>query len=419
MLLFLSANIWGQTNEEIANVYIKKAQANYANLEVQDAHKNFGKAMKLLDTIKKASIARLGTLIQYELSNFKEAKAYAKQYFTLSKKKKSEEYNQLLELYVEIEDELEKIEIEKAKKEKARIAKEKETKRLDSLKNIWKKRADALTLKYSTVNDFNKNGIATFKQGDYYGLTNDVGTVLLKADTYKAVKAFDGIVLFLNKATNPTQIYAYNTQAKSGKVLPSVSSFNPLSTHYGAVMMPRGNGIVVTYPNNALKAFIYNINTNKFLTVDDQKTLFKDLKKTDKIEKYNKDGQVRLDRKWYNFGGHIGGGIFPLYNTDYSVYGFLCSIDGTVLKATDYNAVGGFYKEKLLVENEGTSFWVNQNGAKVKAPENDNGTYDGASKVIAIENGGFRIHREIDGVLYIILGDEKLEMLEDFLRKHP
>jgi len=36
-----------------------------------------------------------------------------------------------------------------------------------------------------------------------------------------------------------------------------------------------------------------------------------------------------------------------------------------------------------------------------------------------LESGGYQIHQEINDVKFIILGDEKLEPLEDFLRKHP
>jgi ribosomal protein S20 len=113
---------FGQSNKEIARVYIKKAEANYSNLEIDQAAKNFTKAIKLLDTIVRSDIARLGTLIQFELSEFEKAKSYAKQYFALVKSKKSEEYSQLLDLYVTIDEELEKIELENAKKRKSKIS---------------------------------------------------------------------------------------------------------------------------------------------------------------------------------------------------------------------------------------------------------------------------------------------------------
>ncbi|MBL4642726.1 MAG: hypothetical protein JKY44_03945, partial [Flavobacteriaceae bacterium] len=192
-----------------------------------------------------------------------------------------------------------------------------------------------------------------------------------------------------------------------------------LSTHYGNVMMPRGNGMIITYPNNSFKAFIYNVNTRQFSKITDEKALFKELRKADKIDKYNKEGQVKLGKEWFNFGGHLGGGVYVLYTQDYTLYGFLCSLDGTVLKKNNYQGIGAFHNGKYHVINEGESYWVNQNGTKVTDPTNETGTYTGNSKIVSLEKGGFQIHQIIDGYNYIILGSEKLEFLEDFLRKHP
>ena len=55
----------------------------------------------------------------------------------------------------------------------------------------------------------------------------------------------------------------------------------------------------------------------------------------------------------------------------------------------------------------------------MSAPENEAGTYVGASKVVQLENGSFQIHQKIEGKDVIVLGNEKLEILEDFLRKNP
>ena len=67
LMLFSSLFFYGQTNEEIAGVYIRKAQKNYSNIEIDEASKNFNKALKLLDTINQSDVARLGTLIEFEL----------------------------------------------------------------------------------------------------------------------------------------------------------------------------------------------------------------------------------------------------------------------------------------------------------------------------------------------------------------
>jgi len=419
VFIFSSTFFYGQTNEEIAGVYIRKAQKNYANIEIDEAAKNFNKAIKLLDTVNRASIARLGTLIQFELQHYDTAKKYARYYFKLVKNKKTEDYTQLLDLYVTIAEELEKIEIEKLKQENARLAREKEARRIDSLKTVWQKKAASLTIDITGIDGFNKNNVSIFNNGAFVGIMDHLGNVIVTADTYTAVKRYDGFILLLDKEKEPTKIFSYDTHTKSGVLLPAISEFNTLSTHYGNVMMPRGNGTIVAYPNNSLKAYIYNVNTKKFAKIADERALFKELRKADKIDKYNKEGQVKLGKEWFNFGGHLGGGVYILYKKDYTLHGFLCSLDGTVLKTNNYQGIGIFHNAKYHVINSDESYWVNQNGTKVAEPKNEAGLYGGNSKIVSLEKGGFQIHQKIDGYNYIILGTEKLEFLEDFLRKHP
>ena len=418
-IVLTSLSNFGQSNEEIAGVYIRKAQENYSSLEIKNANSNFEKAVKLLDTITKFEVARLGALIKFELNEFEEAKKYAKQYFSLVKNKKTETYTQLLDLYVTIVEELEKIEAEKQKQEKARLAREKENRRIDSLKTAWQNRSDALTLQFESLQAFNKYGVSVFQKGEFFGAVNDMGTALVKPNTYKEVKSFDGFILFLNKKENPTKIYCFDSKTKKGFLLPNVADFNTLSTHYGNVMLPRGSGRIITYPNNSLQVMVFDIASKKIVKVANQKDLLKELRKTDKIDKYNKEDQVRINKVWYDFGGHIGGGIYPLYLPDYTLFGFLCGIDGSVLKATEFNNLGPFYNGKAQAVNGSDSFWVNQNGKKVSAAVNEAGNYSGKSVLKRLESGGFQIYQEIDGVKFIILGDKKLEPLEDFLRKHP
>jgi len=420
VLLILSCGMFfAQSSNEIANVYIKKASKNLESLEVDNAFKNFNKAMKLFDTVTTPNVARLGTLINFELENYAEAKRYIKQYFALIKKKKTEEYAQLLDLYVTIEEEIEKKELAEKKLELERLKREKEKQRIDSLTSVWQQKSDAMSLKITSIAPFNKNNVALFKKGEFMGIVDDSGTVLVDATDYRAAKAFDGFILLMDQKKEPTQIFCYNTKTKTGFLLPSVSEFNTLSTHYGKVMLPRGNGHIVTYPNNSFKTYVYNAISKKFINVNDEKAVFKDLKKAKRISKYNKEGQVKIAKEWYNFGGHIGGGIYPLYLTDYKLYGFLCGLDGKVLTASVYRNLGAFYKNKINVLDEVDSFWINQNGTKVSAPENEAGTYVGASKVVQLENGSFQIHQKIEGKDVIVLGNEKLEILEDFLRKNP
>ena len=103
------------------------------------------------------------------------------------------------------------------------------------------------------------------------------GLVVLNADTYKTAKSFDGFIVLTDKKNEPTKVYVYNTNTKKGFSIPSVSDFNPLATHYGKVMLPRGNGRLVLYPNNSLKAMVYDLEEKKRVQVANEKELFKDL----------------------------------------------------------------------------------------------------------------------------------------------
>ncbi|MFK8059326.1 MAG: hypothetical protein AB8B78_04460, partial [Polaribacter sp.] len=195
----------------------------------------------------------------------------------------------------------------------------------------------------------------------------------------------------------------------------SPSDINPLSTHYGKVMLPRGNGRLVTYPDNSYSPFVYDLNLKKTIKIANEQDLLKSLKKSDKIDKYNKDGEVKVNKVWYNFGGHLGGGIHPLYAEETpELKAFLCSIDGKVLETVNYQYIGAFYNSKFQAITNGEVVWINQNGTKVAAPKDESGTYTGLSKVIKLENGVYQIDQ--NGV--IILGEEKLEKLPEFLRNN-
>ena len=131
IVILLSSNfLTAQSDKEIADVYLKKAKDNYAKLETEKALSNFNKAVKLLDTITKSDQARLGVLIHYELMDYKEAFKYAKWYFKLVKNKRTKNYQQLLELYVDIKDELDKQLADEKRLEAERLKKRRKC-------NVW------------------------------------------------------------------------------------------------------------------------------------------------------------------------------------------------------------------------------------------------------------------------------------------
>jgi hypothetical protein len=416
LCLMTFALTYAQSNKDIAGVYVKRSQESLSNLEVELSLVHFNKAMKYMDTITSSKVAKLGTLIHYELRNYGDALSLAKQYFVLEKNKKTEEYTDFLDLYVNINEEYEAQLAENKRVEEERIKKEKDLKSIDSLKTIWNNKSESLSLKVDSIYTFNKKNLALFKSNKYYGVITDKGEVLVKADEYLDAVSFDGFFIFKNKEQETTKVYCFNSNDKAGFLLPSPSDFNSLSTHYGKIMLPRGNGRLVAYPNNSYEPMVYDLNVKKNVKVANKQDLFKNLKKNDVIDKYNKDDELKIDKVWYNFGGHLGGGIHPLYlDNNYEVNSFLCSIDGNVLKTTsNYQYIGAFYNNKFQALKDNKTVWINQNGTKVNAPKDESGVYTAGVKVVKLANGTYQLKK--DG--FIVLGDEKLEKMADFLRNN-
>ena len=143
---------FSQSNEDIAKVYINRAyNAIQESIDYKEALVQFNKAMEYTDTITSSKVAMLGTFIHYEVNNLEEAKSYAKQYFLLERKKSSDEYLELLGLYVTINEELEKQNAEEKRLEEERIKKEKELRKIDSLKIIWQSKSDTFSLKVDSI----------------------------------------------------------------------------------------------------------------------------------------------------------------------------------------------------------------------------------------------------------------------------
>jgi predicted transposase YbfD/YdcC len=421
-VLFLSS-LNAQSNNELAKFHLKRAQESLTSyrgdINPSDLDKSlieFSKAMKYTDTITSTNTAKLGALIHYEKSNFKEAKVYMQQYFQLATNKSSNEYSELIGISVDINEKLEAQLLAVKKQEEERIRKEKELRRIDSLKVVWSSKSEALSLQIDSIYKFDKNNLALFKNEGNYGIINDKGEVVLASEDYKAALAFDGYVLFMNKSQEPTKIYCFNSGTKEVFILPLVSDFNLLSTHYGKVMLPRGNGRLVTYPDNSYGPMVYDLNVKKIVRVANKKELFKSLKSNDVIDKYNKKEEVKINKNWFTFGGHVGGGIHALYlEDDYNVHSFLCSIDGNVLYAeSDYQYLGAFHNNKTQAVKDSETVWVNQNGTKVSAAKEDAGEYSGNSTLTRLKSGAYQITQ--DGV--IILGEERLEKMPVFLRNN-
>ena len=64
---------YAQNNSEIANVYIKRANAVIEeSIDFKEALVLFEKAMKYTDSVTKPKVANLGSRIYFELMNYKE-----------------------------------------------------------------------------------------------------------------------------------------------------------------------------------------------------------------------------------------------------------------------------------------------------------------------------------------------------------
>jgi len=416
LCLFIFVEINAQSNNEIAGVYIKRASESLKNLNIEVAKEHFDKAMKYLDSVNTTEIARLGTFIHFELRKYSEAKKFCNYYFELKKNNKSEEYAEMLTLSVDINEKFDDELAEKKRIEQERILKEKETRKIDSLKAIWMKKSDLLSINVDSIYKFNSQNVAIFKNTDFFGLINDLGEIIVKADKYKDVLVFDGYFIFKNKVDEPTELFCYNSSVNNGFLLPSVSDFNTLSTHFGQVMLPRGSGRLVTYPNNTNETFVFDLIAKKVVRISNTEEVLNSLKKSDFIDKFNKEGEVKIGKDWYHFGGHLGGGIHPIYSKEgYNLVGFLCSIDGRFLITNSYfDFIGAFHNNSAQAILGNQVFWVNQNGTKMNAAIDEAENYQGITKLSKLPNKSYQLLR--DGM--IILGDEKLEKMSDFLRNN-
>jgi hypothetical protein len=405
-----------QKKSEIANIYINRANTVIEeSIDFKKASVLFEKAIKYLDTITNSSIANLGARIYFELENYSEAQKLSKQYFLIVKDKKSEEYMQQLELFVAIGEALERQRGREIIQKRENLKKEKEQRRIDSLKIIWKEKSQKFSIEVDSIYPFNANNFALFNRNGKLGIINDKAEIIIEAKDYNSSVSYAGFILLKNKEENPTEIYAFNTNNSTGALLPNPSDFNLISTHFGKVMLPRSDGTLVTYPNNANEPMIYNLNQNKIVRNGNSERALKYLKNKGLIKKYNTKNEVKIDQSWYIYGGHIGGGIHPLYTkNNYDVHAFLCAIDGTILFTTsNYDYIGAFSEGSAQAIKGNIIFWVNQNGTKISQVIDKKIDYYGEAKVVKVAKGIYQIVRDNE----IIKGNETLEKMEDFLDK--
>ena len=410
-------NSYAQSKDEIASVYMKRAiKAIEEESNYKKAIDLFEKGVSYLDSITDVSMAKLGTDIYYKQSKYKLAKEYSQTYFKLAEDKTSEEYINQLDLAVTLDELVEKQIIEEQRLAFIKRKKLSKQRKLDSLNNLWETQSTKLSIAADTIFNFDKNNYAIFVKNEKYGLITDKGRIVIPANGYRNAIANDGYILFTNLKEEAFVMYCFDTNTGKAFLLPRPSEINASSTHYGKIMLPRGNGNLVTYPDKTAVPFVYNLKDKKIIRTQNKQAFFKQLKKDDVIEKYDKENNIRIEKVWYNFGGTLGGKIFPVYlNNENVIHSFVSGIDGSVLLVgSDYQYIGGYYKNCFEALYENDRVWIDQTGNEVEAPANDSGTYSGKIKPIKLDNGFYHFMK--DGL--IVLGNKTLETKDVFMKKN-
>lgn len=109
LVLLISVSLYSQDNKDIARIYLQKAATSFEGGDFEKATNYLEKSVKYLDGIKSTDVAVFGAKLYVQKKNFLLAQKYAKQYFVLSKNKKSKEYSDMLLQYVEIKDAVDKL----------------------------------------------------------------------------------------------------------------------------------------------------------------------------------------------------------------------------------------------------------------------------------------------------------------------
>lgn len=106
-VFFVSINCFAQDNKEIANIYFKKASTSFNENNLEKATDYLKKSIKYYGGITQKNVAVFGTKLYAKTKQYLEAHKYAKQYFVLAKNKKTNTYNEMLLLYIDIKDAIE------------------------------------------------------------------------------------------------------------------------------------------------------------------------------------------------------------------------------------------------------------------------------------------------------------------------
>jgi hypothetical protein len=416
LIFVLCVNLqFAQTNNEIANVYLNRAEVKYIEKDVSGALVLFDKAMKYIQEISESRVARIGMLLHYDIKDYQKAKIFSKQYFDLELNKTSDDYINMLEIYVNIDEALEAQRLNDLRIKQERLAQERKKQLIDSLKILWHKKSEALAFNADQIRPFNLNGVAEYSKDGKIGLLSDAGKTLFPHKGYEASLGNDTFKLLLNTAKEPTKIVAYNTKSKEHYELPNVVSFNLSSSHYGT-LVDTNTHLLVFYPDNSKDVIVYDLAGKTALKEKISLERLKELKKMDAIDKYDDDEfTVKINGDWYAIASHLGGGIYPLFTEDKTLHGYLLAANGTLLPQVNYNYVGYFSNGRALVQNANEQFWIDQNGVKYELPNDLVEDYQGSTTINKLEEGKYQLLKHNYGKKVIVLDGVELPILEDFI----
>ena len=417
-LFFITTCLVAQSNTEIADIYLIKADEQLTKNELDNALHYYDKAITLMGDQTTIKSEEIGTKLYFNMGDYKLAKEHAQAYFLLAKDKSTEQYKQFLYLYVDIEEKIElgekvKAELLAAELLAAKLLKEKQQRKMDSLTKVWNAASESMCISADSIYTFDENGVAVFKSSTgFYGVIDDKGNQLIAPGVSSGFEQYDSkIILFEGAKDSIVKIKMFDTSSKKELLVPAVSTFNNASTNYGKVMLPRENDLFVSYPDNSKGVFVYDLNLESFKKEENIRTYYANWKELKIIKKFNKTNQIKIDKEYLDFGGSLGF-YNAFYNPDGSLFGFI-SNDGTILSSSEYSNLGAFCNEVMqAIKTDGTVVWLNKKGELTKSVENKTGVYKGTTRVIKV-NSKYQFVNENDE----ILKDGKLLIgLEEFLK---
>ncbi len=412
------------------------------------------------------SIPKLGMVLFAKANNFSKAKAYSKDYFRLATDKTTDEYLSMLELYVDILDKLEgeqgtkndknetievssnstvqDVEIKASKpiiqevkkassiplaKEVAQnkpklvapadiienpsLPKEVVSERITTSYSPRKKggytklelaeqKAYPSTINADKIYPFNSNGVAIFEKSGKLGLINDQGRVFLYPEEYKDFVAYDGYIILKDRKQYPTKLYCFNSNINFGFILPPVREYNSLSSTYGKVMKPRGNGILITYPNNSLNVLKFDLNRGEFIAKPTANELLKRIQALGEsnieyeIDKNRDLLKIKMGEKWIVLGAHLGGDIYPLFKEDYSIYGYAFNKRDDNSEKRTMSYLGAYYNGRIQASSSKETWWLDKRSSAIKTEEIVEKKYKGEGEIIKVRDKTYKVESIAD-----------------------